>query len=50
MNRIHDHAINAETEVKQTAKIMTKMERRQKCMKIVGGCTLIILAIFDEFW
>ena len=50
MNRIHDHAMNAETEVKQTEKIMTKMERRQKCMKIIGGLAVIVFAIFDIFW
>ena len=50
MNRIHDHAMNAETEVKQTEKIMTKMERRQKCMKVVGGCAVVFFAIFDIFW
>lgn len=50
MNRIHDHVANAESEVKQTEKIMTRMERRQKCMKIVGGCAVVILGIFDVFW
>ena len=50
MNRIHDHVANAESEVKQTEKIMTGMERRQKCMKIVGGCAVVILGIFDVFW
>ena len=50
MNRIHDHAMNAETEVKQTEKIMTKMERRQKCMKVVGGCAVVFFGIFDIFW
>ena len=50
MNRIQDHVANAESEVKQTEKIMTGMERRQKCMKIVGGCAVVILGIFDVFW
>ena len=54
MNRIHDHAMNAETEVKHTEKIMTKMERRQKCMKIIGVLAVIIFGIFDValliFW
>ena len=50
MNRIQDHVANAESEVKQTEKIMTRMERRQKCMKIVGGCSVVILGIFDVFW
>ena len=50
MNRIHDHVANAESGVKQAEKIMTRMERRQKCMKIVGGCAVVILGIFDVFW
>ena len=50
MNRIHDHAMNAETEVKHTEKIMTKMERRQKCMKIIGVLAVIIFGIFDVAW
>ena len=50
MNRIQDHVANAESEVKQTEKIMTRMERRQKCMKIVGGFAVVILGIFDLVW
>ena len=50
MNRIHDHAMNANTQVMQTEKIMTKMERRQKCMKIIGGFAAVILGIFDICW
>ena len=50
MERIQGHVNNAESEVKQTEKIMTRMERRQKCMKIVGGCAVVILGIFDVFW
>ena len=50
MNRIQDHVANAESEVKQTERIMTRMERRQKCMKIVGGFAVVILGIFDVVW
>ena len=50
MNRVQDHALNAESTVKQTDKIMTKMERRQKCMKVIGAIAVIIFAIFDIFW
>ena len=50
MNRIQDHALNAEDEVKKTEKIMTKMERRQKCMKIIGGLAVVVFGIFDVFW
>ena len=50
MNRIQDHAANTESEVKQTEKIMTWMERRQKCMKIVGEFAVVILGIFDLVW
>ena len=49
MNRIHDHAMNANTQVKQTEKIMTKKERRQKRMKIMGVLAAILLGIFDIF-
>ena len=49
MNRIHDHVMSAETEVKQTDKIMTKMERRQKCIKIVSGVAIVIIGLFDIF-
>ena len=49
MNRIHDHVMNANTQVKQTEKIMTKQERRQKCMKIIGVLATILLGIFDIF-
>ena len=50
MNRIHDHAMGAESQVKQTEKIMTKMERRQKRMKICGALAVIIFGIFDIVW
>ena len=50
MNRIHDHAMNADTQVKQTEKIMTKMERRQKWMKVIGGIAVVIFGIFDIVW
>ena len=50
MNRIHDHAMAAESEVKQTEKIMTKMERRQKCMKIIGGIAVVVLGLADAAW
>ena len=49
MNRIHDHVMSAETEVKQTDKLMTKMERRQKCIKIVSGVAIVIIGLFDIF-
>ena len=50
MNRIQNNALQAEAEVKQTEKIMTKMERRQKCMKIVGGMTVVVVGLFDIVW
>ncbi len=50
MQRVHNTALNTEKEVKHTEKIMTKMERRQKCMKVVGGVAIVIFAIFDLFW
>ena len=50
MNRIQDHAMQAETEVKRTEKIMTKMERRQKCMKVIGAMAIIVVGLFDIVW
>ena len=50
IGRVQDHAQAAESEVKQTEKIMTKMERRQKCMKVVGGVAVIVFALFDIGW
>ena len=50
MNRIHDNAMQAESEVKQTEKIMTKMERRQKCMKVIGGMAIVVVGLFDIVW
>ena len=50
MNRIHDHTMNAQAEVKQTERIMTKMERRQKCLKIMGVIAVFVLGLFDIVW
>ena len=47
MNRIQAHVVNAESEVKQTEKTMGKMERRQRCMKCVGGLAVIVVALLD---
>lgn len=47
MNRIQSHVVNAESEVKQTEKTMGKMERRQTCMKCVGGLAVIVVALLD---
>ena len=47
MNRINDHVVDAEHEVKQTEKIFSRMERRQKCMKCTGVLAVILFGLFD---
>ena len=47
INRINDHVQNANQEVKQTNKIMTNMEKRAACMKVLGIITIIIFTLFN---
>lgn len=47
INRINDHVQNANQEVKATNKIMTNMEKRAACMKVLGIITIIIFTIFN---
>lgn len=50
INRVQKKVLDEETQVKQTDRIMTGMERRQKCMKVVGGIAVVLFGIFDIFW
>ena len=50
MNRIQEKTHETESQVKQTAKIMTKMERRAKCIQIIAFIAIIICGLFDIFW
>ena len=47
IDRIHDRVIETEQEVKKTAKIMNKLERKQSCSKIVTVIAIILFGIFD---
>lgn len=47
MNRIHNTALEADADVKRTGEIMSKMERRQLCMKILGTIATFLFGIFD---
>ena len=50
MNRIQEKTHETESQVKQTAKIMTKMERRAKGIQIVTFIAVIVCGLFDIFW
>lgn len=47
INRINDHVQSANQEVKATNKIMTNMEKRAACLKVLGIITIIIYTIFN---
>lgn len=47
MNRIHDHTGNATNSVKKTDVLMGKMERRNKCMKILGFIGIVVVGLAD---
>ena len=47
MGRIQEHNDNAEKIVKDTNQIMSKMERRQLCMKVIGVIAAILMGIVD---
>lgn len=47
MNRIHNTALEADAQVRRTADVMSKMERRQLCMKILGTIATWLFGIFD---
>ena len=47
IDRIHERVIETEQEVKKTAKIMNKLERKQSCSKIITVIAIILFGIFD---
>ena len=47
IDRIHGRVIETEQEVKKTAKIMNKLERKQSCSKIITVIAIILFGIFD---
>lgn len=50
MNRIQEKNHEIESQVKQAAKIMTKMEGRAKCVQIITFLAVIIVGLFDICW
>lgn len=47
MDRIQDKVIETENEIKKTSKIMSKMERRNACMKALTLIAIIVFGLFD---
>ena len=50
MNRIQQKTNETESQVKQTAKIMTRKEGRAKCIQIIAFIAVIVCGLFDIFW
>ncbi len=50
MNRIHDTVLNTNQKVKQTGKVMSAIERRYQCMKVITLGAVILFGIFDVGW
>ena len=50
MDRIHENVLETEAEVKKTAKIIGKMERRHNCMKVISLLAIILFGILDLLW
>ena len=50
MNRIQEKTLETESQVKQTGKIMTKMEGRAKCIQIITCFAVVIFGLFDVVW
>ena len=50
MNRIHDTVLNTNQKVKQTGKVMSAIERRYQCMKVITFGAVILFGIFDVGW
>ena len=50
MNRIQKTTLETESQVKQTGKIMTRMEGRAKCIQIITFLAVVLFGLFDIFW
>ena len=50
MNRIQEKTLETETQVKQTGKIMVRMEGRAKCIQIITFIAVVVLGLFDIVW
>ena len=50
MNRIQKTTLETESQVKQTGKIMTRMEGRAKCIQIITFFAVVLFGLFDIVW
>ena len=50
MERIQEKVLETEDQVKNTGKVMGKMERRHNCMKIITVIAIITFGLFDIAW
>ena len=50
MNRIQEKTLETETQVKQTGKIMVRMEGRAKCIQIITFIAVVVSGLFDIVW
>ena len=50
MDRIQENVLETEDEVKKTAKIIGKMERRHSCMKVISLMAIILFGLLDICW
>ncbi len=50
MNRIQEKTLETETQVKQTGKIMTRMEGTAKCIQIITFIAVVVFGLFDIVW
>ena len=50
MNRIQEKTLETESQVKQTGKIMTKMEGRAKCIQIITCLAVVVFGLFLIVW
>ena len=50
MNRIQEKTLETETQVKQTGKIMVRMEGTAKCIQIITFIAVVVLGLFDIVW
>ena len=50
MNRVQKITLETESQVKQTGKIMNRMEGRAKCIQIITFLAVVLFGLFDIFW
>jgi chromosome segregation ATPase len=50
MDRIHETVLNTNQKIRSTGKVMSKIERRNQCMKVITLILVILFGIFDVGW